>query len=105
MTDGQVTGSLSRRHFMHCAACATTAAGMGALPASALAASPASATLKGKEAMREFAYGKVKLTGGRLKRQFDHIHAHFLALDNVALKVRRVRSMRCSARTAPASRP
>lgn len=82
MTDGPMTGGLSRRHFMHCAACATTAAGMGALPASALAATSASGALKGKEAMHEFAYGKVKLTGGRIKRQFDHIHAHFLALDN-----------------------
>lgn len=77
-----MTEGLSRRHFMHCAACATTAAGMGTLPAAALAQAAGVAALKGEEVMHEFPYGAVKLTGGRIKRHFDHIHAHYLALDN-----------------------
>jgi uncharacterized protein len=32
--------------------------------------------------MREFPYGAVRLTGGRIKEHFDHIYAHYLALDN-----------------------
>ena len=36
----------------------------------------------GHEVVREFPYGAVRLTGGRIKQQFDHIHAHYLALDN-----------------------
>lgn len=71
---------LSRRELMHCAACATAAGAAAYAPAAyAQAASPAA---RGTEAMHEFAYGKVKLTGGRIKRQFDHIHAHYLALDD-----------------------
>ncbi len=35
--------------------------------------------------MREFPYGAVRFNGGRLKRHFDHIHAHYLALDNERL--------------------
>jgi len=36
----------------------------------------------GKEIVREFPYGAVRLTGGLLKRQFDHVHTHYLALSN-----------------------
>src|SRR5262245_25621851 len=36
----------------------------------------------GTEVMHEFPYGTVRLTGGPLKRHFDRIHAHYLALDN-----------------------
>ncbi|PKP93354.1 MAG: hypothetical protein CVT77_05710 [Alphaproteobacteria bacterium HGW-Alphaproteobacteria-16] len=81
-----MTEGLSRRHFMHCAACATTTAGIGAagigaaLPAYAAGATPGQ--LKGQEVMHEFPYGAVRLTGGRMGRQFDHLHSHFLALDN-----------------------
>ncbi len=43
--------------------------------------------------MQEFNYSDVQLTGGPLKRQYDHIHAHFLALDNDRLlKVYRQRA-------------
>jgi len=67
---------------MHCAACATTAAGIGSLSPAALASAAAAGALRGQEAVHEFPYGAVKLTGGRLKRHFDHVHAHYLALDN-----------------------
>jgi hypothetical protein len=32
--------------------------------------------------LNEFPYGAVTLTGGAIKRRYDAIHAHFLALDN-----------------------
>ena len=70
---------LSRREFVHCAACATAA---GSLAAGPVAAAARQMPLRGKEAVHEFPYGAVKLTGGRIKQQFDHIHAHYLALDN-----------------------
>jgi DUF1680 family protein len=76
---GLQTADVSRREFVHCAACATAATSV-ALPGMAAAAG-ATATA-GKEAMHEFAYGAVKLTGGPIKQQFDHVHAHYLALDN-----------------------
>jgi DUF1680 family protein len=77
MTDS-VLGPVSRRGFFHCAACAATAAGTSAVPSTAWAAD----AMRGKEALREFPYGAVRLTGGRLKAHYDHIHAHYLALDN-----------------------
>ncbi|HVI98381.1 MAG TPA: beta-L-arabinofuranosidase domain-containing protein [Sphingomonas sp.] len=67
---------LSRRGFLGCSACAVTAAGIG-FPAGALAAAGA-----GREVFREFPYGAAKLTDGPIKRHFDRIHAHYLALDN-----------------------
>ena len=43
--------------------------------------------------LREFSYSDVQLSGGPLKRQYDHIHEHFLALDNDRLlKVYRQRA-------------
>ena len=46
-----------------------------------------------RERLQEFNYSDVQLTGGPLKRQYDHIHAHFLALDNDRLlKVYRQRA-------------
>ncbi|MBO0798066.1 MAG: hypothetical protein J2P31_04515 [Blastocatellia bacterium] len=36
----------------------------------------------GKERLHEFPLGTVRLTGGPLKRHFDGIHAHYLALSN-----------------------
>ncbi len=43
--------------------------------------------------LNEFPYGAVTLTGGPMKRQYDAIHAHFLALDNDRLlKVYRQRA-------------
>ena len=32
--------------------------------------------------LEEFDYGAVRLTGGSLKRQYDRVHAAYLALDN-----------------------
>ncbi|MBB4152231.1 hypothetical protein GGQ80_000107 [Sphingomonas jinjuensis] len=72
---------LSRRDVIHCAACAGAATSFAAAPALA-AALPAAKAGKAPVAMQEFPYGAVTLTGGRLKRHFDHIHAHYLALDN-----------------------
>lgn len=69
---------LSRRDFMHCTACAVTAASMTSL-AGAQAVAAANADL---EVMKEFPYGAVKLTDGVLKEHFDHIFAHYLALDD-----------------------
>jgi DUF1680 family protein len=74
-----VTHEFSRRHFMHCTACAVTAVSVAGL-AGASAASRADGA--GLEVMREFPYGAVRLTGGRIKEHFDHIYAHYLALDN-----------------------
>lgn len=71
---------ISRREFVHCAACAAAAAGSMAVSPQALAA--AQVALRGKEAVHEFAYGKVRLTGGRIKEHYDHIQSHYLALDN-----------------------
>lgn len=77
---GSQSGIFSRRAILHCAACAGTA---GALPA-AFAAHAAGIVpaLAGEEAVHEFPYGAVRLTGGRIKRQYDQVHAHYLALDN-----------------------
>lgn len=76
-----VLGPVSRRDFFHCAACAATAAGASAVPSAAWAAAAVKGT-RGVEALHEFPYSAVKLTGGRLKAHYDHIHAHYLALDN-----------------------
>ena len=70
---------LSRREFMHCAACAVTATTLGVTKSAYATASNASCC---QEVMREFPYGAVRLTGGRIKQHFDAIHAHYLALDN-----------------------
>lgn len=77
-----MTGHFSRRDFMHCAACATSAVGAASLSSSAFAQAAMAGALRGQEVVHEFPYGAVKLTGGRLKRHFDHVHAHYLALDN-----------------------
>ncbi|WP_344709962.1 beta-L-arabinofuranosidase domain-containing protein [Sphingomonas humi] len=70
---------VSRREFIHCAACAS-AAGTFAMPASAFAGP--NAAMRGAEVVHEFPYGAVQLTGGVMKRHYDHVHAHYLALDN-----------------------
>ncbi len=64
----QQTANLSRREVL-----------LGALGSLALSALPQAA---GKEVVREFPYGAVRLTGGLLKQQFDRIHAHYLSLSN-----------------------
>ena len=70
---------ISRRGFMQRAACA--AAGTS-LTGVASAVASGQGTRGVQEVMREFPYGAVTLTGGRIKQHFDHIHAHYLALDN-----------------------
>jgi DUF1680 family protein len=72
-------GDVSRRDLFHCAACAMAAASAMATAPALLAATRAAG---GKEAVHEFPYGAVRLTGGVMKRHYDHIHAHYLALDN-----------------------
>jgi DUF1680 family protein len=77
---GLKKAEMSRRDFVHCAACATAAA--GSLAASPMALAAQQSVLRGKEAVHEFPYGAVRLTGGRIKQHYDHIAAHYLALDN-----------------------
>ncbi len=80
MTDRPIHAhGLSRREFMSCTACAATAAALAALPTSRAFGAAAG---QGLEVLREFPYGAVRLTNGPLKEHFDHIHAHYLALDN-----------------------
>ena len=71
---------LTRRSFVHCSACAAAAG--SAMFASPAALAAASAGLRGKEVVKAFDFGAVQLTGGRIKRHYDHIAAHYLALDN-----------------------
>ena len=75
---GLPNAALSRRDFFHCAACAGAVTSLGVVPF----AHAATAALHGKEAVHEFPYGAVRLTGGVIKQHYDHIHAHYLALDN-----------------------
>jgi len=77
---GLTDTALSRRSLIHCSICATAGTALAGIPGLAHAAH--AAVLTGKEVVHEFAYGKVKLTGGRIKQQYDHIQAHYLALDN-----------------------
>lgn len=77
---GLTDTALSRRSLIHCSICATAGTAMAGMPG--LAPAAYAAVLAGKEAMHEFAYGKVRLTGGRIKQHYDHIQSHYLALDN-----------------------
>ncbi len=70
---------VSRRAFMQCAACASSATMAMGTSSMAFAAATGAA---GKEVLKEFPYGAVQLTGGIVKQHYDHIHAHYLALDN-----------------------
>ena len=75
--------ALSRRAVIGCSVCATAGAAMGAAVRGVPLAWAADAkAMRGAEAVHEFPYGAVRLTGGRIKQQYDHIHAHYLALDN-----------------------
>ena len=66
----------SRRSFLQAA---SSAAALSAVrPFAALAQAPQAAT----PGLREFDYQDVRLTGGPLKEQYDHLHAHYLGLDN-----------------------
>jgi uncharacterized protein len=71
---------VTRRQFLTGVAAAALA---DAIPASALPFSGVSAPASPiSEPLAEFDYGAVELTGGPLKRQYDRIHAAYLALDN-----------------------
>lgn len=74
------------------AACAATAAGKG-LPGASSAVAAGQGSPGGREVMREFPRGAVRLRGGPLGQHFDRILAHFLALDeDRLLKVFRERA-------------
>lgn len=66
----------SRRTFLKAASSATALSAIR--PFAGLAQAPQAAT----PGLREFAYQDVRLTGGPLKEQYDHLHAHYLGLDN-----------------------
>jgi uncharacterized protein len=75
---------VSRREFLAGAAAAALAGGVLPVNANPL---PDPTTLE------EFDYGAVQLTGGPLKKQYDRVHASYLALDNDRLlKVYRERA-------------
>jgi hypothetical protein len=76
--DCRSLGAISRRRFVQGAAFA--AAGTTLTDLSSTFA--VGQSRRGSEVMREFPYGAVRLTGGPIKRHFDRIHAHYLALDN-----------------------
>jgi DUF1680 family protein len=61
--------SQSRRSFLKGASSAVVLSAAGRLPAPAVR-------------IDEFDYADVRLTAGPLKEQYDHLHAHYLALDN-----------------------
>lgn len=66
----------SRRSFLKAA---SSAAALGAVrPFATLSQAAQAAATE----LREFDYKDVRLTGGPLKEQYDHIHAHYLGLDN-----------------------
>ena len=78
----RMESGITRRDFLAGAAAAALASGKraSALPATS-------------ERLAEFDYGAVELTGGPLKKQYDRIHAAYLALDNDRLlKVYRERA-------------
>jgi uncharacterized protein len=66
----------SRRSFLKTA---SSAAALSAVrPFAAFGADSQAAPRR----LHEFAYQDVRLTGGPLQEQYDHIHAHYLGLDN-----------------------
>ena len=66
---------ITRRDFLAGAAAV-------ALASSARASAHPAAPPPVSDPLAEFEYGAVELTGGPLKRQYDRIHAAYLALDN-----------------------
>ena len=77
--------SMSRRAFLRTAAAVSLNGRIGAFPASESHSDP--------DELSEFDHGEVQLTGGPLKRQYDQVHASYLALDNDRLlKVYRERA-------------
>lgn len=76
-----VSRAVSRRAVIGCSICGAAGAAIGS-GSMAWAADAAGPGTRGREVLREFAYGKVRLTGGRIKEHYDRIQAHYLALDN-----------------------
>lgn len=77
--------SLSRREFIGCVAAAAVAGSGGAV-----SGQPNDLP---RVRMNQFGYGRVRLTGGPLKAQFDHTLAYYMALDeDRVLKVYRQRT-------------
>ena len=66
-----MSNRITRRDFLAGAAAAALA------PTARATATPAAA-----DVFTEFDYDAVQLTGGPLKRQYDRMHAAYLALDN-----------------------
>jgi DUF1680 family protein len=66
----------SRRSFLQAASSAAALSAVRPFVSLAQGAQAAAPEL------REFDYKDVRLTGGPLKNQYDHIHAHYLGLDN-----------------------
>jgi len=70
---------ISRRGFMRRAGCAVAASTLARISTVAV---HGQAPERGREVVREFPYGAVRLTGGPIKEHVDRIHAHYLALDD-----------------------
>jgi uncharacterized protein len=84
MSEGDISARMefdvTRRQFLAGAAAAALA---DEIPSSALPFFGVSVPVGPiSESLAEFDYGVVELTGGPLKRQYDRIHAAYLALDN-----------------------
>jgi DUF1680 family protein len=76
---------IARREFLKSVAAVTLGGGSAPFPGAAAPSCP--------QPLEEFDYGDVRLTGGPLKRQYDRIHAAYLALDNDRLlRVYRLRA-------------
>lgn len=80
---------LTRRTFLQSAAAATLASRVATLAPRAFA----TLTTGTREPLRQFDYADVQLTGGPFFEQYQHLHAHYLALSNDRLlKVYRQRA-------------
>jgi DUF1680 family protein len=71
----------SRRSFLKTASSVAALSAVRPLPTLAQATS-AQSQQAATPGLREFDYKDVRLTGGPLKEQYDHLHAHYLGLDN-----------------------
>ncbi len=81
----------TRREFLQGSAALLSSGVLGRAGKFAFASDQAAAS--SREALREYPYGAVTLTGGPLKEQYDRVHASYLALDNDRLlKVYRQRA-------------
>ena len=80
--------TLTRRALIKAAAAPAILSGLGSFAAVALPAAD-----RAREPLRQFDYSQVKLTGGPFAKQYDALHAHYLALSNDRLlKVYRQRA-------------